>query len=200
MEYRNNSALGAPYGRTAAGASYFAPRINPMEEAYRYALRNLEDSFERELSTLHAFMPYGYDDFYRREHEIKSYYYSKRDRLKYDFNRDVQQYYYGYGRSLRDSYYSLQQTQIDILKYNMYPPQTYLLPKETTTMPTETKKYIIISSAGAAEHPTVHKTLADAEKEATRLAKELPKQEFTVYATAKSFKVADKPVDVKVFI
>lgn len=177
--------------RTVSGMQYLAPRCNPMEEAYRYALRILEQSFSREMEMLYTYGYNGSDDYYRRKHEIESYYYSQRERLEYDFTRISQQYYYGYSRY---------QEQINILKFSMYPPQTYLLPKETTKVPTETKKWIIISSEGPNSNPKTHTTLADAEKEAQRLARKFPAQEFTIYETKKAYKIAEKPVDVKHFI
>lgn len=195
--------LAAPYGRSPSiYDAYYSPRINPMEEAYRYALRNLEDSFEREMKTLCELSdPYS-DDYYRREHDAQSYYHSRRDRLEYDFTRNAKQYYYGYVnssyRSFNDSWYTIQQ--FDIPKYTVYPP-IYFNSKETTPiMPTETKKWIIISSEGPNDNPKTHTTLADAEKEAQRLARKFPAQEFTIYETKKAYKIAEKPVDVKVFV
>lgn len=182
-----NPVLGAPYGWGYDSVSWGGRfhRRNPLEELYEQELRMLERYFEREMELLHR---YSYGDreyFYRDEHDARS-------RFEYEKSRL-------YERLVNHTHWNIQAQQLEIMKYQMYPPITYLLPKETKTVPTETKKFIIISSAGAAEHPTEHKTLAEAEAEATRLAKQFPKQEFTVYETKKSFKVADKPVDVKVY-
>jgi hypothetical protein len=66
--------------------------------------------------------------------------------------------------------------------------------------PQPTKTYIIIGTSGAAKHPMHHPSLASAETEANRLAKQHPGQEFTIYSTVKSFKVEEKPVTVKTFV
>ena len=82
-----------------------------------------------------------------------------------------------------------------------YPyPTLFQLTQKEVSLPVATKTHIIIGTSGAAAHPTTHTTLADAEKEATRLAKKTPGEEFTIYTTTKSFKVEDKPVTVKTFI
>ena len=52
-------------------------------------------------------------------------------------------------------------------------------------------------TSGAAAYPAKHGNLADAEKEATRLAKKTPGEEFVIYETRKAFKVEEKPVTVK---
>jgi hypothetical protein len=81
-----------------------------------------------------------------------------------------------------------------------FSPPAFLISQKEVSLPVATKTHIIIGTSGAAAHPTAHTTLADAEKEATRLAKKTPGEEFTIYTTTKSFKVEDKPVTVKTFI
>ena len=79
-------------------------------------------------------------------------------------------------------------------------PQPFTITKKEVSLPVANKTHIIIGTSGASIHPTAHTTLADAEKEARRLAQTRVGEEFTIYTTAKSFKVEDKPVTVKTFI
>lgn len=76
----------------------------------------------------------------------------------------------------------------------------YVNSKTGDTMNQGSKLYIIIGTSGAAQHPVLHRSLQEAEKEANRLAKNKPGEEFTIYTTYKSYKVEDKPVTVKVFV
>lgn len=227
MSDRINPVLGAPYGQpdyfdayrtygytsypnTAAGAAmYYQPRTNPMEEAYRYALRILKDSYSREMSMLYYLDYYGTDDnYYRREHDIQSRYHYERDRLEDSFSRASHQYVLASYRSLNDRYYNS-------WDYGYNQPYTYkftyLNSKETTpVMPTETKKYIILDSNDEpstyfAEGDQNNKfppftTLAEAEKEAQELARDNPDEEFIIYQTVKKYKVAGTPLDTTVFV
>jgi hypothetical protein len=201
------------YPRTASGLNYYAPQpVSPFEDAYRIALRSLEDSFEREMMTLNRFYPMDYNDsghYYSLESDARYRFEKAKNRLHDDFCKSAQRYSYayvnqayGYGyanRSLNDSYYSIRQTQLDIMKYQY----TYLNSTTGETskpMPTEAKTYIVVSSAGANETPKVHTTYDEAEKEAKRLARKFPAQEFTVFTSTKKYKIAEKPVDVVVCI
>lgn len=160
---------------------------DPMEQKAERDLYRLEEQMEGELWRLQdlmgrfAYPDYQYNDLYHRyKYEIEKAYHRRKDEIMSEFryyNRD-------YDYRLNNPIY--------------YLPQTQLLLENK--MPTETKAFIIISSAGAAKKPVQHKTLAEAETEATRLAKEFPKQEFTVYETKKSFKVEDKPITVKTYV
>jgi anaerobic selenocysteine-containing dehydrogenase len=76
----------------------------------------------------------------------------------------------------------------------------YLNSKTGEEMEQGSKLYIIIGTSGAAQHPVLHRSLQEAEKEANRLAKNKPGEEFTVFSTVKSFRVEEKPVTVKVFV
>ena len=136
---------------------------------------------------------YNYYNECRYQDEMKY----ELDRLEYRYHEYREEIYRKFDPRYRMDYYNYPSTYQ--YQYSYLNSLTGAMSMPLISPPTETKKFIIISSAGAAEHPAEHKTLADAEAEATRLAKQFPKQEFTVYETKKSFKVADKPVDVKVY-
>jgi hypothetical protein len=163
---------------------------NPVEDLAKRELRRIEDCMHDELRRTNDLLAHFssadgyYNDLYHRyEYGIRK----KYERLRDDIMNDYR-YNYSY-RNSRDW---------ELYNYPVYyTPTTLLLENK---MPTETKAFIIISSAGAAKKPIQHKTLAEAETEATRLAKEFPAQEFTVYETKKSFKVEDKPITVKTFV
>jgi hypothetical protein len=76
----------------------------------------------------------------------------------------------------------------------------YLNSATGETMSTESKQFVIIGTSGAAQQPAKHASLSEAEKEANRLAKSKPGEEFTIYETKKSYKVEEKPVTVKLFV
>ncbi len=197
------------YPRTVSGMStYYSPPYNPMEDAYRIALRSLEDSFEREMMTINRFYPMEYDQrhyYYDLESEARYRFEKARNRLHDEFRNTAQQYMYrianqGYGYGLRQNKWVFPNVDYSNQLIPYQYTYTYLNSKETTPVPTETKKWIIISSEGPNDNPKTHTTLADAEKEAQRLARKFPAQEFTIYETKKAYKIAEKPVDVKVFV
>ena len=134
----------------------------------------------------------NYNYYYQNEMQYEL------ERLEYRYREYKDEIYRKYERDRRYDYYNYPSSYQ--YNYSYVNSLTGAMSMPLISPPTETKKFIIISSAGAAEHPTEHKTLAEAEAEATRLAKQFPKQEFTVYETKKSFKVADKPVDVKTYV
>lgn len=153
-------------------------------------LRRLEECYHDELCRVSNLicMYGGSNEFtdqetYRQRYEIEQKYERLKDQIMSDYR-------YNY------TYLNTHYTQYTP-PYYIYPPVSLLL--ENKTVPTEPKKYIIISSEGAATKPEEHKTLAEAETEAKRLARKYPKQEFTVYETKKSFKITE-PVEEKVFI
>ena len=206
-----------PWSNTASGLQmYNVPRYNPMEEAYRYALRILENSYQREMERLYCCcLPCGSsysDEFYRRQHDINSRYHSERDRLEYDFTRSVQQYYFntvnqGYGYGLRQQRWEWPvpdySTQLIPYQYTY----TYLNSKEITPVPTETKKYIIVDSSDDAttyyddgDGFPPFKSLAEAEKEAQKLTRSNPDLDFTIYQSVKKYKVAGTPLETTVFV
>lgn len=205
--YYMNPALGAPYARPQP--------INPFEDAYRIALRYLEDSYTRQRDLLYRCL--GSDPYYmnRDLYELDSWFHFQRDRLERKMKESLynqQRYYYnmvndGYGYGLRQNRWSF--PSIDYSN-QMIPYQytyTYLNSKETTPVATETKKYIIVDSS---PDPVTYyddgdgfpsfKTLADAEKEAQELTRDNPDLEYTIYQSVKKYKVAGTPLETTVFV
>jgi hypothetical protein len=191
-----------------------------MDEVYRIALRSLEDSFEREITNLNRFYPMDYNqrnDYYHLESEARYRYEKAKSRLYDDFRNVAQRYMYqmanqGYGCRRLGRY------EFDYYTPAMFGggmPYTYTYQfantKETTKVPTETKKFIILDSS---DNPATYfpvneedddkfepfKTLAEAEKEAQELARQNPTEEFTIYQTVKKYKVAGTPLDTTVFV
>lgn len=187
---------------------YYATQpFSPFEDAYRIALRSLEDSYSKQRDLLRHCS--GYDHYYVTQdmYELESWFHLQRDRLERRIKESIynqQQYYYdtvnrgygyGFGQNRLPQYIGWDYDSQPSYSYTY----TYLNSKELA-VPTEAKTYIVVSSAGANETPKTHKTLAEAEKEAQRLARKFPAQEFTVFTSTKKYKIADKPVDVVVCV
>lgn len=193
------------YSHPALGAPYGSP-YNPFEDAYRYSLRILEDSYQRQKELLYRYSGGAmYSESYRQdEYDIDSRFHYACECL-YRRYREQQMYYYNppivYNRN-RYSGWDRGYGQSYAYKFTYLNSTTG---ETTPVMPTETKSYIIKDNAE--DCATYHgegfadfKTFAEAEKEAQKLARENPDLEFTVYETKRKYKVADKPLDVTSFI
>jgi len=178
------------------------PRFRSIcEERCHEELRRLEQSFYREMDNLRRYS-YSGDDYYRRaEYDITSYYYTQRDRINEYWKRQEyyeQRGYYGYGyRDHREIFYN------PPIYYNL----TYTLSNpnqlqlENKNMPTEKKKYIITNGLDAEDTEfSIHDTLAEAEKEAQQKARDNEGEEFIIFESKKSYKIAGPPLEEKVFV
>lgn len=153
------------------GSSGIARRY--AEDILRRELQKLDERLHYQLKGLGAELSYGgysYDCYYYKEMYLEQY------------RRDKEHLYRQFDTYNNERYYPMDPY------YKYYFANPYNMFKENPNM--SAKRFIIIGTSGAAAHPTEHTSLSSAEAEATRLSKKTPGEEFVVYQTVESFKVA----------